>query len=420
MKAWCGLVLLALAVAAGCGDDNGTGDGGLIHAPHQSCDYPNVDAHCGNPCTSQADCGDSLFCSADEKCTAECVVGGAGSCGTGQVCGLFGRCVPSGSGGGGGGGNGDGGACPRIDVNLSPVTPNVYLLLDQSSSMTSKDFPITQNGTTQNVSRWDALKFALTDPTTGVLPQLDTKVRFAAALYTGVKKTSTKPAVCPQLTETPPLANDAAAVDMLLKNNPLGDTPTGESLTVLVSQLQSTQVFEGQQGDPTVIVLATDGDPDTCANPDSNGTQPPRDLAVNAAKSAFAAGFPIFMLSLSSDPTQQHMQDMANAGAGLPVGGGSNAPFYSAKSTQELVDAFNTIIGGVRTCKIRLNGTLDESGAATGDVRLNGAALQYNDPNGWKLIDSMTIELEGEACTIFENSQTGSLTATFACGSVIL
>jgi hypothetical protein len=111
---------------------------------------------------------------------------------------------------------------------------------------------------------------------------------------------------------------------------------------------------------------------------------------------------------------------MANAGAGLPVGGATKAAYYPASSTQGLIDAFNTIIKGVRNCQLKLNGAVDASGASTGTVSLNGTSLGFGDPNGWKLLDPSTIELEGTACMTFQSADNIDLSASFGCNTVTI
>jgi hypothetical protein len=256
----------------------------------------------------------------------------------------------------------------------------------------------------------------------GVVPTLQNKVKFGATLYTGVNPGT--PVVCPKLTPVAAaMANATNIGDLLTNNVPLDDTPTGESINAVVSQLQSQSTGPDASAGPTVIVLATDGDPDTCALPDSNGTQAAKDVAVGAAQGAFNAGYPIYVLAVNGmgdAPSAAHMQAMANAGAGKAINGSQgNATYYPASSAAALVTAFNTIIRGVRSCQLKLNGMVDAAAAAGGDVRLNGQTLPFNDPNGWTLLDSSTIELEGTACTTLKDTDNVTLSASFACGSVI-
>jgi hypothetical protein len=391
------LLALGLALCACESNNAGSGGGRDMSLPPLPCSEFGVSSVCGTACSTDADCGLALHCNAAKLCTAECLLGDS-RCGDGRVCGPRGACVEVGDGGP---------VCPSVDVRLSPVIPTVMLLIDQSGSMT-EDF----NG----ISRWEAMKRALTG-TSGALPRLDTKVRFGATLYTGTDSGMTP--MCPMLKKLAPSLGNAAAIKTLLDmNQPLDDTPTGESLEAIIPDLEMPGPDPVSLG-PTLIVLATDGDPDTCAAPDSNGTQPPKDVSIAAAKKAFAAGFPVIMLGVSPDINRTHLQDMANAGAGLTVGGTMNAKFYTANSPNELVTAFNDIIRGARTCTFKLEAAVDPAMAGMGDVELDGVDLGFMDANGWRLSNDTTLELLGSACQAFKDRDTVSLTAIFPCGVVI-
>jgi len=290
----------------------------------------------------------------------------------------------------------------------------VVLLIDQSGSMTMTAF--MQGG--MAISRWDAMKGALTDDPGGVLPTLDQKVKFGADLYTGISGGG----ICPRLISlTPPALGNAGAIKTLMDNNPpADDTPTGESIDALVAELKALPPpVDPTKTGPTVIVLATDGDPDTCAAPDSNGTDPPKQVSIMAAQKAYTAGYPIYVLGVSDDINPGHLQDMANAGAGLPVGGAMNAAYYTAHSPADMVSAFNTIIKGVRSCTFNLNGQVDLAQAGSGIVTLNGVTLGYQDTDGWSLSDASTMVLAGSACQTFKDQDQVSLTAMFPCGTVV-
>ncbi|MBI5548304.1 MAG: VWA domain-containing protein [Deltaproteobacteria bacterium] len=396
------LIAVTLALAVGC-DENGLANGADASRsadaarPLPSCDLPGIDPACGTPCTSDGQCPSSLHC-ASGKCMAECVAGGS-SCGTGNTCAERGQCVPVNV------GLPDAGECARVDVNLLALLPTVVLLIDQSGSMANDFSPGT--------SRWRAMRTALTDSTNGVVTRLQSKVRFGATLYTG------RSGSCPKLTSVDPALNAAAAIRQLLNDNgPVQDTPTGESLQATTQRLHDTAI-EGGDG-PRLVVLATDGEPDSCAIPgprDEQEAAQTRQLAVDAARAGYRQGIPTYVLSVGTEIAEQHLQDMANAGSGAT--GGANAPFYVATSPGALVQAFDDIVRGARTCRFILNGSVVPGTESSGEVILNGQRLAYLDPNGWKLVDAKTLELNGSACATFMASDTGTLTASFGCGSII-
>ncbi|HEY3356135.1 MAG TPA: vWA domain-containing protein [Polyangia bacterium] len=391
------LTALSLVVLAACGAPGSMNgdrtDGGLGRgAPDASaaaCVQPGMDPLCGQPCTATLECGSALYCDGT-MCRADCTAGG-GECGAGGVCQGHGQC---------------GLDCPAVAVDLAAVVPRVVILIDQSSSMTS-DF----NGR----SRWSAVEVALTDPATGVVPTLESQVIFGASLYTS--HGGAAGGTCPILTEVPPALKNATAIRQLMTDHqPDGDTPTGESIDAVVAAFAAQPPDPDSHEGPRVIVVATDGEPDTCAVPNPQTGQA---RAVQAAQAAFAAGVRVFMLSVGSDVGAAHMQDMANAGVGLPVGGAQSAPYYVANDTAQLVAAFQQIIGGVRSCTFALSQPVAPGFESQGDVRLNGAPLGYQDPDGWTLTDPSTIELVGAACQQYLTDPAVVLAATFPCGSIL-
>jgi hypothetical protein len=112
-----------------------------------------------------------------------------------------------------------------------------------------------------------------------------------------------------------------------------------------------------------------------------------------------------------------HLQDLANAGTGTPSG--NNAPYYVANDPAQMVSAFDTIIKGVRNCRFSLNGTVAAGKEDTGLVTLDGQPLAYGDPDGWRLMDGKTLELQGTACSTFKEADKPTLDASFGCGGII-
>jgi hypothetical protein len=173
---------------------------------------------------------------------------------------------------------------------------------------------------------------------------------------------------------------------------------------------------------PTIIVLATDGLPDSCEYPDpTNSTERDfsRDEAVTAAGNAHAAGMDLFVLwvgQLTDPDIQSHIQDVANAGVGQ-----SNAPFWVGTDPEDLESEFREIIGASISCEVEIDkpfGDVDKA-CDEGDVRLNGTPLSC--PDDWRVkpgVDNV-IELVGSACDTFK-SGSSTLTAEFPCGAIVV
>jgi len=365
---------------------------------------------CGGTCSSDFTCPDGLYCGISGTCTADCASGAAG-CPSGQVCNVKGRCIPAGGEGGSGGmggidfvtssGTGDGpDACADVNVNFEKQIPTVMLLIDQSGSMTASF---------GNGDRWSVLYDTLMDPTNGVVKKLEKDVRFGLALYTS--NDGNAGGVCPMLAKVPLALNNHAAIDAVYApQSPEGETPTGESITAVAADLLAFQ-----EPGPKIIVLATDGEPDTCAVPNPQNGQPE---SIAAAQAAFQKDVRTFVISVGAEVSLDHLQDVANAGAGLPIGGADDAPYYQALNQQALLDAFDKIINGVRSCVLKLNGIVDETSANEGNVYLDGQSLPYNDPNGWRLNGPDEIELLGTACDTIKQGD-HSISVQFPCGIVV-
>lgn len=390
-------VLSAFAACDGCSDDTDT---------KTACDL--LGDECGKSCTGDSECKTGLFCGPDSTCTAECTPNG-NQCGDGLTCDVRGHCVDAdgqgGStgafmtdGGAGVGNNGQGGdGCGTVNVDFAPQIPTVLLLVDQSGSMT-ENFG--------GNSRWNVLYNVLMHPTNGVVSQLEDKVRFGLALYTGNNNT------CPALTEVSiALGNRDAINAVYTQANPASETPTGDAITAVLPDI----VAVNEPG-PKLIVLATDGEPDTCEVPNPQTGQ---GEAIQAAQNAFAAGVRVSIIAVGGDVSLSHQQNMANAGAGLPLNGSQgNAPYYPANNQQALVDAFNEIINGVRSCVLDISSSIDPDKASQGHVFIDGVEIGYNDPNGWQLNNATQIEILGTSCDQIQNGD-HTVTGYFPCDAVI-
>jgi hypothetical protein len=351
---------------------------------------------CGSACSTDTQCPTGLYCNLEGKCSADCTERLA--CPQAATCVLErGWCKldPALQVGVDGG---DPGACPAVKVDFAKATPTVLVLVDQSGSMTERFGTDT---------RWNVARKALIDPTNGVIKTLDGQVRFGIALYTS--KDGNKGGTCPMLDQVAiGTGNYAQIAAMYSKAEPIGDTPTGDAIVAVTRQLADPKI-----PGPKYIVLATDGEPDTCAVPNPQNGQAE---AIAAAKAAYAQGITTLYISVGSEVSAKHAQDMANAGQGLPAA--AKAKYYVANDPASLAAAFDATIKGVRNCVFSLNAKVTDP--AKGEVVLDGAKLGYDDPNGWKLLPGGTaVELQGKACeTIKEGDHT--LTAQFACDSVIV
>lgn len=385
------------------------------------CSRPGAPAACNTECSELALCPTGFYCSDALRCTADCSPEVA--CRGTVVCGDDGRC---------GGPILDGGrdaepldaplidygpprdsptsdgACASVRVETQRSTPNVILIIDQSGSMGMERFPPGA----ANPTRWDALSDALIgiDPGPGgFIDDLDSSVRFGLVTY------RQEPGIpgCPDLRgEIPALINNYTTIrGVYTALSPGGATPTGDAIAATLASISTYTAAAPDQ--PTIFILATDGEPNTCEN--STDTVGGRLESIAAIQSAFTAGIKTYVISVGTDTEMTHLNDLANAGQGVASG----ATPYVATDIGTLGAALTSIIGSVASCNIELMGRLDTERACTGTVTLDGRVLTCDDPDGWRAVDESHIELLGSACSELQSAG-GTLNASFPCEVIIL
>lgn len=379
---------------------------GALSASACSGDSAEGKATVGEGCTSGDCAGTGAACDADAECES-------GSC-SGGVCiaevGGVGPSMPSENGPpfiltedfeptAGAGAP----VCVDLEVGFERVTPTVVLLVDRSGSMTQN----FDNG----LDRWETLVQTLTDPQSSLINELDSSVRFGMVLYTsnGGFGNGPTPRQCPVLTSVDiSIGNFANMSALLTSSEPGGDTPTAESLEAIVAQLRAF----GEAG-PKSIVLATDGDPDTCEDPEAHDDDGSKARSVAAVTAARAEGIATHVISVGDEVAATHLKELAVAGAG----GDAAAEAFTALDTEGLVNAFGQIIGSVRTCDFTLEATVAAADAPRGTVLVDGEALAFDDPNGWTMPDASTVRLQGEACEAIQADATG-ISMSFPCDAI--
>jgi Mg-chelatase subunit ChlD len=369
------------------------------------CDVPSPPATCGRACSASEPCGPGFYCGDDGTCSADCSA--SIPCADGMTCTVAnGTCsmrpdgsvvdvmpldvLPTDN------------TCAAVDLDAERVTPNVLVIVDRSGSMGDEEFP-EGSGT----SRWDAVRDALTDTPDGLIFSLQSAIRFGFVTYSGA-------GACPNLDTVACSLDNYDAIDTAYRGlAPEGDTPTGDSISAVLGML-GTLVPTADDGDPTIFILATDGEPDTCEDGDDEVGG--RRESVEATEAAFDMGISTYVISVGDDVGADHLQDVANAGLGRS-GSDPDAPFFVATDVAALNEALETIVGGVVDCRLTLSGTIDPDLACSGEVRLDGTVLPCDDPNGWRAIDATTIELTGTACDDLQGGAT--LTARFPCEVIV-
>jgi len=435
-----------------CGALTSTACGDEACLPDGSCSQG-----LGNNCDSSDDCRKGLVCSDLKHCAVPCTPGEAKVCKKNAACSASGTCptdndiviTPPDDGAGGDSGAGGAPGCIDLKVDFTPQIPTVLLLIDRSGSMTAGDGfgaavkaavddgtyelgscpNVRQNNQTVNPNdwRWNVVRDVLMNPTKGIIKPLESRVRFGLSLYTsdqGKVKVGSNPVeldpnkVCPVLIDVQfALDNYDAMLAQFKCSDIAHDTPTGESLQAAAARLKAFT-----EPGPKVIVLATDGEPDSCDCPNFSGAVPAQckvtgmaDMVkaqvVGIAKQIHDEDVTVHVINVSTPSKtalQQHLKEVADAGGGN---------VYPGFSPGALSDAFEDIINGARSCVIDLNGEIADGKESTGVVTLDGEKLELDDEkNGWHVNSPSQIELLGKACEAIKSGQ-HDLAIRFPCES---
>jgi hypothetical protein len=317
------------------------------------------------------------------------------------------------------------GQCAKQNIVISRVVPTIWLVIDGSGSMLS---PLG-GGSAQ--SRWSALYDALMNPDSGVVKSLEKDVQWGVVLYDGPPpggmpmqvalpdggvKTFPPAETCPRVVVSEPKKEAFADISMIVGIDPLGgSTPTDRALDVVVNHLPD---LTGQALDmrvfPTIVVLATDGEPNDFCNVDPflgiplGGDVRPKVLSAVQQLESMSVKTYVISLAGGDQGLTAHLNQVAAAGGtGLP-------PFFPTTKDQ-LVQAFKDIVGPETACEVVLNGAVKPGIECMGKIKINGVELACNDPNGWALKDPSTVVIQGTACEQYKMDLSTVLEADFPC-----
>jgi hypothetical protein len=330
-----------------------------------------------------------------------------------------------------------GGDCDSAVFSFRQSTPNVMLVVDRSGSMKT-DFAGAG-------ARWNVLRDALIDPANGFIAVLEKKVRFGITLFTAslelgpfgfpsgtggsggtgggsgaAGKSSAgsgvslgDPGACPWLVEVPIALDNLATISSVYEADDWqGATPTAEALSLVWPKLRD--IDQTTMPGPNYIILATDGEPNGCADFMTDG----RPGVLDAVSAAHLANITTYVISVGEDVGRDHLRQVANVGQGKPIDSPDDL-FYVAGNTQELVDALNAIMVGLPPCDFDLGGTVDLDQAQHGDVVIDGTRIPYDDPDGWELVTDEHIKFNGKSCDLVRNGAT-RIQVDFPCGAFTL
>ena len=292
-----------------------------------------------------------------------------------------------------------GGQCAKQDHTVTRVLPTIWLVVDGSGSMLEALSP------SDATPRWDALRSALLEPSTGIVSQLQHQVQWAMVMFDGPlpdiardPSTAGTATSCPRVVVVEPKLDNFTPIDSAYPRTPLGgSTPTDRALTVVSAHLPTAAATQDQHLGPSIVVLATDGAPnDFCEQTLFPSDVKPR--VIEAVKQLHAQGTQVYVVSLAGQDAMltEHLAQVAAAG------GTGKAPFV-VQNRDELLQTFRGIIGPTLSCKVELAGEVEVGRACQGKVNLNGVDLPCNAPDGYRLESVRTLELLGRACDAYKN-----------------
>lgn len=310
----------------------------------------------------------------------------------------------------------DSDTCANLDLSLERQPATIMLVIDHSASMD------LQMGDTD--TRWSVLVYTLMgtvdNPERGLVWSLEQRVNFGMVLFTAKRN---QPETCPMLqTVSPALSNGDEIAEIFKADDETykGASPVPAGIDAAVQLLT-----EMKGPSKKVMLLATDGDPQTCDNLAVNDDVAAQDVTVKAVQNAYDAGITTFVVGLddeSDTAAAAYLQQVANAGVGLDPEGSEKAEFHQGLTESNLVEAItDVIVEEAQSCIYELNGKgVADGEEAKGTVTLDGKELELNNEEyGWRMRSSSEIELLGGAC---DDIQLGEhqLKADFPCEAIVI
>lgn len=305
--------------------------------------------------------------------------------------------------------------CAAVSVRVDRVTPKVMLLVDGSASMQDNFHPAGSETT-----RWEALRASLLDERKGVVPAMQGLLKFGLAIYSSGMARFGVPSAdqCPfPLGIVPPELNGGEAIDYAWPMLPPGNfTPTGEALELVRRTLGEWR--DRAAPEPEVIVLATDGNPNGCRP--QQIMVPDYQPTLDAALRARAERVKLYVISLGTDADREHLQQIANIGAGLDADAEPAAPLYYPENAEELTATLRRLLGSELSCELVLDGDgVDPAKQCLGSVRLNGEPLACEPQDGFRVKDPLHLELLGAACARLRAAPEVALEVSFPCEALL-
>jgi hypothetical protein len=290
----------------------------------------------------------------------------------------------------------------RIDLERHPA--DLLLVLDRSGSMA---LSITPPGGAAPVKKWDE-----------VVGAIDTTVMKTQGLVNWGLQLFPVGAICNVPDKvTVPLApsNYMPVMTGIRSNQPYidgGATPTQAAIRKATAVLQ-----QDTSRNQKYLVLATDGLPN-CLN-GASGSDAPTDRAgaTQAITDALTAGFPTFVIGISTGTdAEDTLNDMAMAGGRPRM---DLSKYYPVANRDQLVAALATITGQIASCNFPL-----ETPPPVPDnvaVEVDGTRLTRDAPDGWSYTpDGKMVVLGGQSCQRLTDGTARNVQILYGCPNVVI
>jgi hypothetical protein len=337
------------------------------------------------------------------------------------------------------------GLCQVVQLNATPSTPDMMIVLDRSGSMgvfgrwqpsasavrsivTSLQskvrfgltmFPdpnasggggVTINGTTVQVD----LGQCLFDPDPiGCAANAIADAGVVNPDSGGSGGASSNSACTPGKVIVPVATDNAAAIgDALNRTIPNGGTPTPETLQQLVKDFAAGPITPDAVQLARYVLLVTDGMP-TC--PAGNGSQT-LEADISASNRAIemltAAGVRTYVIGYNT--TGPGNEEMARVLDGFAQRGGTgDAQHRPVEDEASLLGELQRIAGNVVSCTFTLNEAPPRADYVL--VKVDGKQVNLDDANGWRLVNGRSVELRGKTCDTFRSAGEHSVKAEVRC-----
>jgi hypothetical protein len=274
--------------------------------------------------------------------------------------------------------------CGGQQFTVHRVQPNVFMVVDRSGSMGE---PIASGSFTK---KWDDLKVALGSLVSG----FDSQIRLGMSLFNRDGNCAAG-----QIDTPVGPGNGSTVMNQLGATSPGGNTPTAATLDYV---RQHAGLNDASR--PNVVVLATDGVPN-CGDTDVAGKIT---ALYNSTPSVRT-----FVIGLGTETSSNPglLNSWADAGHTARVG---TTRYYQSNTSQDLADAFQTIVGGIVSCSFSLSTAPPDPGQLY--VWLGGVQVPLDAANGYTYADGPpSVTLNGGVCDQLKADPSKTIQVVYGC-----